>query len=187
MMQSYGELENLTLSGADLQDMPRGGPRPYGSGKLRAYCPVHGGDNQRSLEVNLQSGRFHCHNCKCWGYMDWAREEYRRERKLAERGSSFGGAHVGGRPSQGFAQRRVIRKPPPPPPVEPVRDDLEELLARFQAALEWSWGSATCYTGASHSTQFSGTAWATRRLGSGLGEDGKVGGWCSPTGAPTAF
>ena len=72
----YGEKENLTLSDADF-DSPHGAPKPYKGGeKMRAYCPVHGGDNQRSLEVDLSSGRFFCHNaaCGCWGYMDWARE-----------------------------------------------------------------------------------------------------------------
>jgi DNA primase len=39
-------------------------------GKLRAYCPVHGGDHQRSLEIRLEDdgpfkkGYGFCHNCK---------------------------------------------------------------------------------------------------------------------------
>ena len=39
-------------------------------GKLRAYCPVHGGDHQRSLEIRVEDdgpfkkGYGFCHNCK---------------------------------------------------------------------------------------------------------------------------
>ena len=50
-------------------ELARYAPRMSG-GKLRAYCPVHGGDHQRSLEVRLEdAGSFkrgygHCHNCK---------------------------------------------------------------------------------------------------------------------------
>jgi hypothetical protein len=50
-------------------ELARYAPRLSG-GKLRAYCPVHGGDHQRSLEVRLEdAGSFkrgygHCHNCK---------------------------------------------------------------------------------------------------------------------------
>src|SRR5579884_828380 len=50
-------------------ELARYAPRVSG-GKLRAYCPVHGGDHQRSLEVRLEDegtfkkGYGHCHNCK---------------------------------------------------------------------------------------------------------------------------
>ncbi len=129
---SYGENENLTLTDADLNS-PHGAPKPYGGGgKLRAFCPVHGGENQRSLEVDLTSGRFFCHRCECWGYMDWARERYQEERGF-ERDAPK-------RPRRPQRPARVSSPPPPPPPVEPVRDDLDELLARFQEALLGSWG-----------------------------------------------
>ncbi len=44
-------------------------PRKMGS-KLRTYCPVHGGDHQRSLDIRLEDdgpfkkGYGFCHNCK---------------------------------------------------------------------------------------------------------------------------
>jgi hypothetical protein len=50
-------------------DLFRYAPRQSG-GKLRAYCPVHGGDHQRSLEIRLEDegafkkGYGHCYNCK---------------------------------------------------------------------------------------------------------------------------
>ncbi len=125
----YGENENLTLTDADLS--ATGDPRPYAGGeKLRAYCPVHGGDHQRSLEVDQQTGRFFCHNCGCWGYMDWSREEFARERGYEREASR--------RPRT--APRRVVRPAPPPPPVEPARDDLEALAETFREALPGSWG-----------------------------------------------
>ena len=33
--------------------------------RLRAYCPVHGGDHQRSLSIHLESGWGHCFNATC--------------------------------------------------------------------------------------------------------------------------
>lgn len=132
--RSYAENENLTLSEADLE--ANGSARPYAGGdKLRAYCPVHGGDHQRSLEVDLETGRFYCHNCDCWGYMDWAREEFRRERGLEQDGASTGNRRSSSRRPP---VRRLPREAPKPP--EPVREDLGELVTRFQKALPGSWG-----------------------------------------------
>lgn len=49
--------------------------RPLRQGKqIRAYCPFHGGDHQRSLSVDAETGRFYCFACQIWGYMDWARK-----------------------------------------------------------------------------------------------------------------
>lgn len=62
--------------------------------------------------------------------MEWAREEFARERGL-ERDAARG-------PTR--APRRVVRPAPPPPPVEPVRDDLEALDRRFREALPGSLG-----------------------------------------------
>src|SRR5713226_8912294 len=50
-------------------ELARYAPKRSG-GKLRAYCPVHGGDHQRSLEIRLEDdetfkrGYGYCHNCK---------------------------------------------------------------------------------------------------------------------------
>ena len=50
-------------------ELGRWAPRQRGD-KLRAYCPVHGGDHQRSLEIRLEDegsfkkGYGHCFNCK---------------------------------------------------------------------------------------------------------------------------
>ena len=48
-------------------ELVRWGPKKSGS-KLRAYCPVQGGDHQRSLEIRLEDegsfkkGYGHCYN-----------------------------------------------------------------------------------------------------------------------------
>lgn len=129
--QTYGENENLTLTDADLRAV--GEPKPNAGGrKLRAYCPIHGSDHQRSLEVDMDTGRFGCHACGCWGYLDWAREEFRRERGLER--------ETAPRSRPASSQRPPVRRPPPPPPVEPVRDDLPGLMERFREALPGSWG-----------------------------------------------
>ena len=63
--------ENLTLSEAELAAC-----KPIvgeGSHVLRALCPFHGSDRQRSLRVQVHSGRFVCFACGAWGYMEAAR------------------------------------------------------------------------------------------------------------------
>src|SRR5713226_48616 len=65
-------------------ELDRWGPKKSG-GKLRTYCPVHGGDHQRSLEIRLEDdgpfkkGYGFCHNCKATIFvieMDRKRAEY---------------------------------------------------------------------------------------------------------------
>lgn len=36
-------------------------------GEHRYYCPIHGGDHQQSLAVNLDTGLYHCHGCHASG------------------------------------------------------------------------------------------------------------------------
>ncbi len=45
------------ISEADLSDLTSSG------GWIRAYCPIHGGDHQRSLSINETSGFGRCHQC----------------------------------------------------------------------------------------------------------------------------
>jgi len=62
--------ENLTLSEADLAAY-----RPIvdeGGHVLRVLYPFHGSDRQRSLRVQVHSGRFVCFACGAWGYMETA-------------------------------------------------------------------------------------------------------------------
>src|ERR1043166_2355015 len=78
-MSSDTPRDNLTLSEADLAAC-----RPIvgeGGHVLRALCPFHGSDRQRSLRVQVHTGRFVCFACGAWGYMAEARERWQEERQ----------------------------------------------------------------------------------------------------------
>jgi hypothetical protein len=60
--------------GETLSESRLGECRPQRQGRyLRAFCPFHGGDSQRSFSVDTTTGRFQCFACQIWGYMDWAK------------------------------------------------------------------------------------------------------------------
>jgi hypothetical protein len=83
--------ENLTLTDADLAAC-----RPVvaeGGHVLRALCPFHGSDRQRSLRVQVSSGRFVCFACGAWGYLEASRAQWREEQ---QRQSRAGCGHVPG-------------------------------------------------------------------------------------------
>jgi len=48
--------------------------------RVRAFCPFHRSDHQRSLAIDKGTGRFCCFACGAWGYMDWARTNETRNR-----------------------------------------------------------------------------------------------------------
>jgi len=71
--------ENLTMTGAELAAcQPIAGE---GGQVLRALCPFHGSDHQRSLRVTVATGRFVCFACGAWGYLAEARERWQEERR----------------------------------------------------------------------------------------------------------
>src|SRR5437773_712424 len=141
--------DNLTLSEADLAAC-----RPMvgaGGHVLRALCPFHGSDRQRSLRVQVHSGRFVCFACGAWGYMDTARAQWREEQ---QRQAAFS------RPAARRQRASHHRQPPPrlsrPPAAAarqrssepsapcastPKRPDLAQQLAAFQAVLPGSRGA----------------------------------------------
>jgi len=141
--------ENLTLSETDLAAC-----RPIvgeGGHVLRALCPFHGSDCQRSLRVQVHSGRFVCFACGAWGYMETARAQWREEQ---QRQATF-------RRPPARRQRISHRRQPPPrlprppaaaarqraadPPASqtpvPAQPDLAQQLTAFQAALPGSRGA----------------------------------------------
>ena len=133
--------ENLMLTEADLAAC-----RPVvaeGGHVLRALCPFHGSDRQRSLRVQLHSGRFVCFACGAWGYLEEARERWQDERQR-----QAACQRPAARPQRLQRQRHAAAaKPPaprPPAPREPApaRPDLAQQLAAFQAALPGSRGAA---------------------------------------------
>ena len=133
-------LENLTLSEADLAAC-----RPIageGGHVLRALCPFHSSDHQRSLRVTLATGRFVCFACGAWGYLEEARQRWREER---QRQAAL--RRPPARPQRMLSQRPPAPRPPgpdPPAPRAPVpaRPELAQQLAAFQAALPGSRGAA---------------------------------------------
>src|ERR687887_1409398 len=141
--------DNLTLSEADLAACR---PIVGESGHvLRALCPFHGSDRQRSLRVQVHSGRFVCFACGAWGYMDTARAQWREEQqrqavlrrppahrqRLAHRRQSP--------PPRSRLPAAAVRPRSPDPPAPrasaPARPDLAQQLAAFQAALPGSRGA----------------------------------------------
>ncbi len=141
-MDTMTSRDNLTLSDADLAACkPVAGA---GGHVLRARCPFHGSDRQRSLRVTLTSGRFVCFACGAWGYLAEARERWQEER---QRQAAFQRPVARPQPAPRSRLPAAAVKPPAPrlpAPREPApaRADLAEQLAAFQAALPGSRGAA---------------------------------------------
>jgi DNA primase len=136
-------LENLTLSDADLAAcQPVAGE---GGHVLRALCPFHGSDHQRSLRVTVATGRFVCFACGAWGYLEDARQRWREEqqRQAALRRPP---ARLHRPPSQRPEPPPSAAQPAPAGPqpraLAPALPDLAQHLAAFQAALPGSRGEA---------------------------------------------
>jgi len=72
-------------------DLDRLDPPCWGGSRLRYYCPIHGGDRQRSLSVDARTGLYYCHSCKAGGRLrdDWDDEGATRP----------SGRHGGARPA----------------------------------------------------------------------------------------
>lgn len=135
--RSWGPGENLTLTDAELQAC-----RPIAGEDgtaLRAFCPFHGSDKQRSLRVNIETGHFKCFACDAWGYLDSARH--------SRRAASFGNSTLGKRKYQQVGSRSTNSKPTVRPAIAPkpepeARPELAELMERYRAALPGSPGEA---------------------------------------------
>jgi Toprim domain len=113
---------------------------------LRAFCPFHGSDHQRSLCVQRDTGRFVCFACGAWGYTEEARQRWQAARQHSsaalrpwnrlrplqpqDKGDRFSSASYSTPHHSGMAQR------PATPP------GLAQHLAVFQAALPGSPGEA---------------------------------------------
>jgi hypothetical protein len=135
--------ENLTLTDAELAACkPMAGE---GGHVLRALCPFHGSDHQRSLRVTVATGRFMCFACGAWGYLAEARERWQeaRQRQAALRRPAARQPLVLGRhqPVSRVASPPAPRPPAPRTPA-PARPELPHRLAVFQAALPGSRGEA---------------------------------------------
>jgi len=135
--------ENLTMTGAELAAcQPIAGE---GGHVLRALCPFHGSDHQRSLRVQLTSGRFECFACGAWGYLEETRQ-CRREERQRQTALQRPPARPRRMPRRRGPPPSRVRQPAPQPlaPREPApaRSDLGQQLAAFQAVLPGSRGAA---------------------------------------------
>ena len=106
-MSSSGDTprENLMLTEADLAAC-----RPIvgeGGHVLRALCPFHGSDRQRSLRVQVHSGRFVCFACGAWGYMETATSGGRTSGSARRPSSGLPPARSG---SSGSAMQRQLSR-----------------------------------------------------------------------------
>ena len=134
--------ETLTLTEAELAACkPIAGE---GGHVLRALCPFHGSDHQRSLRVTVATGRFVCFACSAWGYLAEARERWQEERQRQaafQRPAARGQRAQRPRPAAA-AVKPLAPRPPAPREPAPARADLAQPLAAFQAALPGSRGAA---------------------------------------------
>ena len=63
-------VENPRYTRAELEAMATIRPMEVSAGrKERMGCPFHGSDNQRSLVLDLETGRYNCYTCDEWGYL----------------------------------------------------------------------------------------------------------------------
>jgi len=162
-------LENLTLSDADLAAcQPLAGE---GGHVLRALCPFHGSDHQRSLRVTVATGRFVCFACGAWGYLEDARQRWREEhqRLAALR-----------RPPARLHRPPSQRQEPPPSAAQPAPAGPQPRALAPPRSRTWrsTWprsrrpcrGAAArriCASAASPWRWRSSTAWAMRRRAPG--------------------
>jgi len=95
------------------------------SGKyIRFFCPIHAGDNQRSFQLNPESGHFKCYTCGKWGYLVEV-DEKRKQVWLDEKSQAR---------STNILQPRTLPitfsapEPKPVPELELIQVELEKNL-----------------------------------------------------------
>ena len=113
-----------TLTEAMLASLPAH-LRPTRAGKyLRAGCPFHGSNSQRSLSIDAETGRFQCFSCGAWGYTERARDDW----KASHQGTSYKSP-----PWQPTARLERLRPAGEAP--APLENEWLERLAEWRKAL----------------------------------------------------
>jgi hypothetical protein len=130
----------VSLTLADLEAY-RGQGSGARSGKyLRYYCPIHGGDHQRSLSLDPDTGRFHCFACGAWGYLEEKKQEWIEEHKKKAPWRPSEG-HTGRLKGAGIGKYMdAVKKPVVGPGEFAARPELEKVLQELQKALPGSLG-----------------------------------------------
>lgn len=110
--------------------------RGEGGRSWRAFCPFHGGDKQRSLRVEIESGRFQCYACGVWGYLDSARQQFKQSKALSRRAATgISLSKLGKRPV--FLPRKAAATST----EDGVFPDLAHWLEEYQSSLPGSPGA----------------------------------------------
>jgi len=133
---------NLRCTRVELEGMATIPPIMVSGGKKeRMGCPFHGSDHQRSLEVDLGTGRFACYTCESWGYLSDhpGRERPERDRRGPGRPDRKSPRHSAGdgfrRPQEARTASRkhtaVLQDPPVSPSGPPGQ---AQKLARYMEA-----------------------------------------------------
>jgi DNA primase len=108
---------------------------------VRAFCPFHGSNHQRSLRITVATGRFACFACGAWGYIEEHKQAWIAQQRRVKMGLQCGrrGHDWGQKSRRGLPLRPTWghRQPSAPTPAHP---DLTRQLVQFQEALPSSPG-----------------------------------------------
>jgi hypothetical protein len=117
------------LSLGDLVDAVESGQR------LRAYCPIHGGDHQRSLSIDSSTGWGFCHCCHATVLVETSepmiadRGGSRYERRGADSETRSPRPYVDPLPTSSLRPDPVRRAPPAAPIPHWQQDEVAALMA----------------------------------------------------------
>jgi hypothetical protein len=138
-LSNYGPNENLTLTLQEIESYQNQGSGKVSGKYIRYYCPIHGGDNQRSLSLDPETGRFKCFTCGAWGYLAEKRQEWLQENRSGSSWNIAGSTDGYHNPTP---SSQIVFPPFPSATIDepPVRPDLVEPLQKFQEALPGSPG-----------------------------------------------
>ena len=101
----------------------------------RMGCPFHGSEHQRSLDVNLVTGRFSCYNCASWGYL--SDRSSRRSRTSKDGPAPYGSnSRTGINKSLHEEAHKPPRMPEMVPHQKPSSPKLEQYLEAARRHLE---------------------------------------------------
>src|SRR5260221_10826815 len=117
------------LSLGDLVDAVESGQR------LRAYCPIHGGDHQRSLSIDSSTGWGFCHCCHATVLVETINPMFtgrggsRDERRGADSETRSPPSCVAPLPPSSFRPDVIRRVPPATPIPHWQQDEVAALMA----------------------------------------------------------
>lgn len=128
--------EAVRLSMADLESYRHQGQgRPSGK-YLRFFCPVHGGDQQRSLSLAPETGHFQCFSCGAWGYLEEKRQEWREQKRQEWQAEHRW--NIAGKPAS--SGKKAVAALPDDTHEPVARPELVPVLVELQQSLAGNFG-----------------------------------------------